>query len=158
MKNNTLIIPIKYLFLFISLIVLAPACSNSTSGDDEHEHEEADGFFLVMDADTIVTQLPKATVEGSIALTVGEETSLIAIYFIAPDGDEFQPEGEEHNLVSELSQDGIVIFEHNDSDKWSFRLKAETAGTTNLTLFLYHEDHPDFETQTIPVTVTSASN
>lgn len=149
----------RYTF-FASIIALTAlsACSNSVS-DDDHDHAEADGFVLKMNGQTIVEQLPDADLTGSIEIEVGEETSLITVYFLDHDGDEFQPDEEEHALGYEFTTDEIVEFEQHDEDGlWSFHLHGESAGTTNLILSILHAGHSDFETQPIPVTVTAPSN
>lgn len=143
--------------LTIALLVITSACSNSVSGEDEHS--EPEGFRLKISGQTVVEQLPDSDVTGSIEIDEGEETALITVWFIDHDGDEFQPHVDEgHSLGYEFSTADIVEFEQHDEDgAWSFHLHGEAAGTTNLSVIILHSGHSDFESQDIPVIVTSAN-
>lgn len=150
----------KYLFLFTitTLLVITSACSNSVSSDDS-EHSEPEGFRLKMNGVTLVEQLPDQGVSNSITLTVDEESSLISVWFINHDGEEFQPDVEEgHSLGYQFSTEGVVAFEQHDEDgAWNFHLHGEAAGTTNFSVIILHGGHNDFVSQNIPVTVTAAN-
>lgn len=159
MNTITLFKNIKTVFTLLILAGLISACSNSTSGDD-HEHEEPAGFVLKMNGQSIITQMPNETsVTGEFELTPGQETDLITIYFLAEDGDEFQPHADEgYSLAYEFEDEGLVEFEqHSEDGAWSFHLHAaDTAGVTDLRLKLDHNGHSDFTTQPIHVHVEAA--
>ncbi len=155
MKNS--LINKLFLFSVMGLFVLS-ACSNSTGADDD-DHEDAEGFRLTLSGQTVVEQLPDQDLTGGFTIQQGQETALITIYFIDHDGEEFQPEDDDDSLGYLFSADGIAEFEQHEEDgKWSFHIHAEAVGTTNLTLRLMHDDHSDFDSQAIPITVTAAPN
>ncbi len=150
----------RYLYLYTILILSSfaiTACSNSVSS--ENHEEEAAGFRLKLNGDVIVEKLPETNLTGTINLEVGEETALISIYFISEDGDEFQPEGDEHSLKATLEPEGIAEFEQHDEDgKWRFHLHGQAEGATTLNLQLFHGTHSDYNATGVPVTVTAVAN
>ncbi|NBC03960.1 MAG: hypothetical protein GVY20_09685 [Bacteroidetes bacterium] len=135
--------------------IIAISCSNSTSSEEEdHEHEEAAGFRLMLNGSAVVEQLPGEDPTGEFELTPGEETDLITIFFLAEDGDEFQPEEDEYSLGYEFDDEGIAEFEqHAEDGRWSFHLHAESEGITNMRLKLMHNDHSDFTSRDVHVHV-----
>lgn len=146
----------RFIYALLSLFIIVSACSDSTSSSED-EHEDAEGFRLKLSGQTIVEQLPDQDVTGSITVQAGQETALISIFFIDHDGEEFQPEDDDDSLGYTFSASGVAEFEqHAEDGKWSFHIHGEAAGTTNLTLRLMHDDHSDFDSQAITVTVTQA--
>ncbi|MEO1023343.1 MAG: hypothetical protein AAFW89_12440 [Bacteroidota bacterium] len=156
MKHNTIARFTNLAVITLFAALSFTACDNS-SDDDDHEHADAEGFVLRMNGQDVVTQLPDADVTGGFTIAAGEETPLITIQFIDHDGDFFQPEGDEYSLRATFSTPEIAEFEQHEEDgTWSFHIHAEAVGTTNMTLQLYHNDHSDFDTQEIAITVTQA--
>lgn len=156
MKRFILFPTAKTVLTIFVFSIIAISCSNSTSSDDhDHdEHQSPAGFRLMMNGQAMVEQLPGQNVTGEFELTHGEETDLITIFFLADDGDEFQPEEDEYSLGYEFEDEGIAEFEQHEEDgKWSFHLHAESEGITDLSLKLMHGDHSDFTTQGIHVHV-----
>ncbi|MDZ7719260.1 MAG: hypothetical protein U5K72_10635 [Balneolaceae bacterium] len=151
MKKYTLFSAAKSVIAIIALSLLAISCSNSTSSeDDDHEHEDAAGFRLMLNGTTVVEQLPGESLTGEFELAPGEETDLITIFFLADDGDEFQPDDEEFSLGYEFDDEGIAEFEQHEEDgKWSFHLHAESEGITDMRLMLMHGEHSDFTISTV---------
>ncbi len=134
------------------------SCDNATGDDHDDDHAEPAGFVLKMNGADVITQLPGGNVTGEFELEPGEETPLITIYFLAEDGDEFQPDEPEFSLAAEFETDGIAEFEQHEEDgKWSFHIHAEAEGITDMTLMLMHNGHSDFNTQGIHVHVEAAS-
>lgn len=162
MKKFNVLSTAKTVVFALLTTVLFISCSNSVSSEDEHQ--ETEGFRLKMNGQTIVEQLPDGNITGEFVLEVGEETPLITIYFLDHDREEFQPDEPELSLRAAFEESGIAEFQqHAEDGKWSFHLHAEAEGETTMTLQLYHNDHPDFITQGIPVRVetpasTSPSN
>jgi len=147
----------RFIYALLSIFIIVSACSSSSSSDDHDDHEEAEGFRLKLSGQTIVEQLPDQDVTGSITVQAGQETALISIFFIDHDGEEFQPDGVSNTLGYSFTTAEIAEFEQHEEDgKWSFHIHGEAAGTTTLTLRLMHDDHSDFDTQAITVTVTQA--
>lgn len=108
----------------------------------------------MMNGAVIVEQLPGQDLTGEFELEPGEETDLISIFFLADDGDEFQPDEDEFSLGYEFDDEGIAEFEQHDEDgKWSFHLHAEEEGITEMRLMLMHNDHSDFTSRDIHVHV-----
>ncbi|XWN35858.1 MAG: hypothetical protein ROO71_07805 [Balneola sp.] len=156
MKNSFIHAAKTALYLLLVTGLFA-ACSNSTGSDDD-DHSDPEGFRLKLNGQTVVEQLPDATVTGGFELEPGQETALITIFFLDHDGDEFQPDEPEFSLGAEFEDEGIAEFEqHAEDGKWSFHIHAEAEGITEMTLMLMHNGHSDFNTQGIHVHVESAT-
>lgn len=155
MKKLPLISAVKTVSALLFAGMIAISCSNSTSSDDEHgEHQDAAGLRLKMNGAVIIEQLPGQDLTGEFELEPGEETDLITIYFLADDGDEFQPDEDEFSLGYEFDDEGIAEFEQHEEDgKWSFHLHAESEGITDMRLMLMHSGHSDFTSRDIHVHV-----
>lgn len=150
-------LPFVFLLLISATILIFSACSNSTSGEHE-EHAEAEGFRIYSGEDVLVEQLPDESPTGFIQLIVGEPAQEFTVRFISHDGDEFQPEDDEYNLKHEFSDLGIADFSASNIDKWQFSLTGTETGDTELTLLLYHgDDHDDFTSGAIPVSVVEGN-
>lgn len=155
MKNLSFSHTLKTLSVITLGALLFVSCNNSTSS--EEEHSEPEGFRLKMNGQTIIEQLPDATLTGEFELEPGEETALITIFFIDHDGDEFQPDEPEYSLGAVFEDEGIAEFEQHDEDGvWSFHIHAEAEGITGLTLQMMHNGHSDFDSQEIHVHVEAA--
>ena len=127
MKTN------NYTFLKFSTLILTIAilaCSNPADSDHDHdEHLEPVGFVLKMNG-----------------------TDHVKIYYIAEDGDEFQPHADEgYSLAAEFANSDMMEFE-SEGD-WGFHLHPKAVGTTTMKLKLMHGGHSDFTSQNITITV-----
>lgn len=153
--KNTISYAVKSALYSVAILALFISCANSVSSDKHDDHKAA-GFKLTMNGQTVIEQLPNGTLTGSFSLNEGEETPLISIQFIAEDGDTFTPEGNEYSLKSTFSVDTIAEFEqHSEDGAWSFHIHGKKAGSTNMTLQLFHNDHSDFNTQPISIQVNA---
>ena len=147
MKNNNYTY-LKFSTLILTIAILA--CSNPANSDHE-EHNEPVGFVLKMNGTDHVKQ-ENGTVTGSFTLTNGNESDHVTIYYIAEDGDEFQPHTDEgYSLAAEFANSDMMEFE-SEGD-WGFHLHPKAVGTTTMTLKLMHGGHSDFTTQNITITV-----
>ena len=159
LSNNRL-----FYTLMISALALFTAltgCDNAAdSGDDHDEHAEPVGVVFVLNGTDVVTQQPnpnntsEAEVTGRFSVDAGAETALITAYFIADDGDRFQPDEPEYSLSWEVADGTIAeVEQHAEDGKWSFHLHGATAGNTTVTFSLMHDGHSDFDTQALPIVV-----
>ena len=147
MKNNNYT-NLKFSTLILTIAILA--CSNPANSDHE-EHNEPVGFVLKMNGTDHVKQ-ENGTVTGSFTLTNGNESDHVTIYYIAEDGDEFQPHTDEgYSLAAEFANSDMMEFE-SEGD-WGFHLHPKAVGTTTMKLKLMHGGHSDFTTQNITITV-----
>lgn len=144
------------LFLLAGLFQLN-ACKDNPVKDDHGDHEEAVGFVLTGSGVEIV-RYENGVVTGSVTIAEGEETPLLSVKFIAEDGDLFVPESADNSLSIEIEDKTIVAFEqHAEDGKYSFHLHGEKAGSTTFRVVLNHNDHADFRSLPIPVTVTASN-
>ena len=143
------------LITFAAILITASACNNPASSEEEH-HEEPVGAVLMMNGAEIVRIEEGIVQSGQIEVNAGEETTLISIYFLADDGDEFQPDEPEFSLRWKDIDTSIAdVEQHAEDGKWSFHIHGEASGNTSVVLQLWHEgeDHSDFNTPAIPVVV-----
>lgn len=159
-KMNSLYtkVPIALLLTVLTLF-LTTACDNPASSDnhDDHdEHEHAEGAILKMNGAEIVRIENGEVQSGQIEVTEGEETPLITIYFLAEDGDEFQPDDPDYSLRWDQNDEAIAkVEQHNEDGKWGFHIHGLASGNTTIRFRLWHdnEDHSDFDTPEIDVIV-----
>ena len=135
-------------FLIMSGLV---ACSNPAE-DDDHEHADAEGLVLVLGGEEVV-RVEEAEVTGSLTVGAGETTSDITVEFFDHDGHEVHAEDldEEFSLGVEVRGSEIVTVAY--TGRWTFTLQGDEAGDTAIRVQLLHDDHPDFTTPDISVTV-----
>lgn len=136
-------------FLIMSGLV---ACSNPAEDDHEEEHADAEGLALVIGGEEVV-RVEDAEVTGSLTVEAGETTSDITVEFFDHDGDEVHTEDldEEFSLGVVVQGSDIVTVAY--PGRWTFTLQGDEAGDTAIRVQLLHDDHPDFTTPDISVTV-----
>ncbi|MDZ7715471.1 MAG: hypothetical protein U5J95_04585 [Balneolaceae bacterium] len=143
----------KYFILIatiLSLVIIS--CSNPASSEEEHELE-AEGAVLILNGQEVV-RYEDGTVTGQLEVDEGQETALISIFFLDHDGDQFQPDEPEFSLNwRDINTSIADIEQHNEDGKWRFHLHGEAQGNTTVIFQLFHNDHADFETASIPVVV-----
>lgn len=153
MKKYNFFSTVRTVLTLFCFVIFVTSCSNSTSGNEDEE-PEVEGIRLKMNGAVVAEQLPGQNITGEFELEPGEETDLITVYFLDPDGDEFQPHEDEHSLGYTFDDEGIAEFEqHAEDGKWSFHLHAESEGITNMQISLMHGDHSDFTSEKIHVHV-----
>ncbi len=148
-SNHTLLITLT------ALLISASACNNPASSDEEEHHESPVGAILKMNGEEIARSV-ESGVTGQIEVNAGEETTLISIFFLADDGDEFQPDEPDFSLRWEGIDTSIAdVEQHTEDGTWSFHIHGEASGNTSVVFQIYHEgeNHSDFETKPIPVVV-----
>lgn len=140
-------------------LILATGCNNPASNDDQDEHEEhehAEGAILKINDAEIVRIEDGQVQSGRIDVTEGEETPLITIYFLAEDGDEFQPDDPDYSLRWDQIDESIAVVEQHDEDgKWSFHIHGVSGDTTTVRFRLWHngENHSDYDTPEIDIVI-----
>ena len=140
----------------LTLVVLFVGCNNPASSDNHDEHENAQGAVLKMNGAEIVRIEDGQVQSGQIEVSQGEETPLITIYFLAEDGDEFQPNDPDFSLRwDQIEASTAEVEQHNEDGKWSFHIHGISKGSTNIRFRLWHNDenHSDFDTPEINVIV-----
>lgn len=142
-----------HLLLSILVLITIQSCKNDVS---EHgDHDEAIGLFVRNNGETVVEYRAPNEPIGGISVDQNNETDLLTVTFIAKDGDEFTPTETEFNLGFELSDSSIFeMIQRSDDGKWRFRVKGLKSGTANVVLKLNHNDHADFRSKPIAISVS----
>ncbi len=133
------------------------ACDNPAEDDHDHDDhaEEVEGVALVIGGDEAVRVL-EAEVDGSLTVTEGETTGDITVEFLDHDGEEVHADelDDEFSLGVVVQGDEIVTVAY--PGRWTFTLEGDEAGDTAIRVQLLHNDHADFTTPDISVTVEEA--
>ncbi len=135
-------------FLLMSGLV---ACSNPAEDEDE-DHAEVEGLVLVLGGEEVV-RVQEAEVTGSLTVEAGETTSDITVEFLDHDGDEVHAEDLDSEFSLGVEVRGSEIVTVANTGRWTFTLHGDEAGDTTIRVQLLHDDHADFTTPDISVTV-----
>ena len=155
MKKYRLYSVFKNVFALLLIATLSISCSNSASTEEE-VHQDAEGFVLKLNGDNIVEKFPNQDLVNNFPeIDVNDETALIEVFFIDDDGNEFVPDEPEVFLDFEISDTNIIEIEQHDGELWEFHVLGLQEGTSDLTLLLMHDDHPDFESPAINISVVT---
>lgn len=154
MFSKNIIFHFIFITVLMTIMLLAAGCSKeSTTGPDE-THFEAVGLKLRQDGVVIVT-VQNGVVTGAIEAVEGASTNEIAVIFIDEDGLEGRPEGAEYALSVNIADGAVASLEQHAGEDWSFHIKGEAVGQTEITIGLLHGDHADFESAPIGISVVA---
>jgi hypothetical protein len=70
------------------------------------------------------------------------------VVFLSPDSTEFIPDEPEFELRLDIADSSVVKW--RSEGQWTFRTVGAAVGTTTFTLNVFHVDHDDFESPTLP--------
>lgn len=145
--SNT--IPSIILITILSLSIFG--CSNPAGSEDDHPAPM--GAVLKMNGQEIA-RYDQDGVTGQIEVNAGQETTLITLFFLDADGNEFQPDEPELSLNWRDIDTSIAnVEQHAEDGKWSFHIHGEAQGNTSVVFQLFHDGHSDFDTDPISVVV-----
>ena len=122
--------------------------------EHEEEHAEAEGL-VILDGPSEVVRQWEGELTGEIAVPVASTTTLFDVWFLAGDGDEFVPEDPDFELRWTVADETIATLEQ--MGPWSFQIHGHDAGSTTVSLVIWHDGHADFTSAPIPVEVQTAT-
>lgn len=137
------------LALTVLLSAGAAACDSSTEPED---HEEAVGVVVLDRAtkQTLASVAANRQVTGGLTVKAGAERA-IEVWFVAEDGDRFQPDGDDHTLDIRVADPTRARIEsHGDHADFV----GVQAGATTVVFAIEHGQHDDYTSEAIPITVT----
>ncbi len=142
------------ILLMLTMVIL-PSCENPAEKETD-EHAEGVGIALVASGQTLVSYENDDPLVGSLSVALGARTDHINFYLIDEDGDRFIPDEEHHSLQFGFGDETIAgVYQHEGEEGgFEFHLDGLKAGQTTLTFTVYHEDHADFVSRPISVSVT----
>jgi len=158
----------NFKLLFLSVVLLfVSACEDHDHGD----HLDVDGFILESNGAEIYRQFEGAAIPANAALILSvDETLDVSVHFLDHDGNEIEhedEEGEEDEIVFEIDDMNIISIESEDHEEHAdhdhehhelaFELIGLSSGATTFTISLMHDDHSDFMSLPIDVTVNSST-
>ncbi len=150
------------LMLAILIAILAGGCIFDDEKDDpsstQQDHFKAEGIVLIDSGVRFFRMF-----QGKIDLTEGKVDTLIIpvgltphweIKFLDSDGREIDPPSDTNKsfgwVISDTSMAGVY---RHDSQEWEFHLNGLKIGETDIEFRVMHNDHYDFHTPKIPVSV-----
>jgi len=126
--------------------------------DDGHEHGAPEGLILIQEStgDTIVTYDDHDGLDAASKITMeaGEESGHITVQFFDHDMKYFTPNEMDYFLVLTTADTTIAQAEQHDGETFEFEVIGKQAGSTTLTVDLWHDSHSDFKVEDIPIEVT----
>jgi hypothetical protein len=142
--------------LLISTLVLH-ACgdnNNPVNGNNTTHSDDAVGL-VVRDSGTEIVRSQNGQTNGAITIGLAKQSALLALRFIAEDGDLFVPEDEAFSLDWEIADpDVAVMVRHEEDGRWAFHIIGLAVGETTIRLKINHFDHADFVSAPIQIHVT----
>lgn len=121
------------------------------SDDDDNGHDEAVGMVITdQNNTTLVSVNASRQVTGTLTVARGAARHL-EVYFLDEDGDRFQVDGDDHTLDWTVANTGIAMI---DSHGDHLDLDGVAAGSTTVVFSIMHGNHSDYDSPTIPITVT----
>jgi hypothetical protein len=95
-----------------------------------------------------------AKVDGSITVGDGETTDHIEAVFFDKYGVEFFPDVPPHSLVVESADANVAsVGGQTQAEPWAFTLTGESAGSTSIVVYIYHDGAVGKTFTAVPVTV-----
>ena len=133
--------------LALSLAFGAAACDDATG----EEHSDAEGMQIVDEAtnQVLVSVNAARQVNGALSVRAGQERAL-EVYFLDEDGDRMSLDDDEQ-LSWNVANTAVAQIEEHDGH---LDLSGVTAGSTTVVLSIQHGGHSDYDSPTIPITVT----
>lgn len=127
----------------------------------EHEGEPPVGLVLYYEEDTttpLVTVEEDGSVSGSLSVNVGESSEHTVVYFLNDEGEEFQPNADEHIFeITVVSGSDNFTYEVEEDEPWTFFITGVQSGTAEITITLKekHDDHYDtvYTSPNIPIII-----
>ncbi|MBB4637140.1 hypothetical protein [Longimicrobium terrae] len=137
--------------LVLAATAMLAACDDDGTGPDDHDHDEAAGLVILdQNNATVVSVNASRQVTGSLSVKAGQAKHL-EVWFVAEDGDRFQPDGAEHTLDWTVANESIAVI---DSHGDHMDLDGVAAGSTAVVFSILHGNHSDYDSPSIPITVT----
>ena len=137
--------------LVLAATVALGACDDNSTGPDDHDHDQAAGLVVLGENDAVLVSVNAARqVTGSLTVPAGEGRHL-EVWFVAEDGDRFQPDGDEHTLDWTVANEAVAVI---DSHGDHMDLDGVAAGNTTVVFSILHGNHSDYDSPAIPITVT----
>lgn len=157
----------QIIFLLLSSIFIfsITACENSV-GHDDHDHDhDADpyGVLLEMDGVELVKQEGTDVVynnDRSIEVIEGEQSGAVQVRWLNDHSETFLPDtGEGYSLRWSIADEEVLtVVQHDSSEPWTFHFEGKNAGSTSISLLLWHNNHEHFTSLPFDVNVLPAGS
>ncbi len=136
--------------LVLAATAMLGACDSDGTGPED-DHDEAAGLVVLDQNDAVIASVNASRqVTGSLTVPAGQARHL-EVWFVAEDGDRFQPDGDEHTLDWTVANEAIAVI---DSHGDHMDLDGVAAGSTTVVFSILHGSHSDYDSPAIPITVT----
>lgn len=151
-------IPLLLFLTLFSTLIFTSCADNPAGGHDEEEHADPDGLVLVYDGEVIYEYAGGELNEHTHRHYLVGQEYLFEVHFLDRDGEYIHDDDldEAYHLDWTIENEDILsIRQHQDDERWNFRLEGIVEGESKVQFRLMHGDeHADFET--FPVSAENA--
>lgn len=137
---------LRFLFSIAQVAVLSLTAPRPARADAQHV--SAEGLFLRTTAGGLLVRAEGLDVTGSLAVPAGQQSDLINLTFLDPNGIEFTPaDPAQFNWTVAAPTTASLV----QTGPWQFRLQGLSAGTTTLEIRIWFINHVDYTSPLIPL-------
>jgi hypothetical protein len=134
-----------------ALLMLALGLAACESSTEAEEHNEAEGLVIVDEAtNEVLVTVNGQQRTGSLTVRAGQERA-IEVFFLNPEGERFELDGDDHTLGYTVANPAVANLSEHDGH---LDLDGVAAGSTTAEFMVVHGGHNDYESPSIPITVT----
>jgi hypothetical protein len=148
---------IQHLRIFILVFfvaILMFGCGDTNPVDSEVTHFEAIGLFALIEEDTVVKYID-GVVTGNFTAATGLTSPKYQLLFLDEDGNVGIPPTNVWSLGWEIGDTMIadVVSTQEDHSRYEIQYSGLKEGQTTIKIQIFHNDHKDFESDSIPLVV-----
>lgn len=143
------------LFLIVALFIFTSCDDHDADGHSDGHFEPTRWVFELNDVNYLEINNGVVTTNynSSFDLTLNQDLGTFEIYFYDENGNEVELDDDEMYISWTISDNSIVEFQSLDDENDEFIIKPLKSGSTEVTFYVYHGDHPDITSPTIQINV-----
>ncbi len=148
---------IKHLRIIVQVFLVATlifGCGDTNPVDSEVIHFEAIGLFALVEEDTVIKYID-GVITGKFSIDTGVDSPKYQLLFLDEEGDVGIPPTDVWSLGWEIEDTMIadVVSTQEDHSRYEIQYSGLKEGETTIKIQIFHNDHKDFESASIPLVV-----
>jgi len=141
-----------FIVLTLSMILFTNCEKDLVHDHEDEDHAAAEGLVLYESGQEVV-RYENGNVAGEITVRVGETTAPLAVQFMNDHAELFTPEEDHYSPGYEVADTTIARMTNVENDTWEFSVHGLKSGTTSVVIKIFHGEHADFVSKSIPIRV-----
>jgi len=141
----------------LSAVFVFSSCSDDDPVEPLEDHFEAIGTIVYDATGAVAASILRGVTDDTLYAPNGDLSDHFTVKFYNENEEIIDPPvGEEDHYLGFEVGDATVVetYQHSGEEgDYEFHLRGLKAGTTSLELFIYHVDHKDYRSGSIPVVV-----